>query len=52
MKRKENRGRPSLSADKIELALMLYDKGVLIRDIIRTVPISQGTLYKAIKSRK
>lgn len=46
------KGRPRVSKEKLEAALNLYDsKQMSVREIERTVGISRGTLYKAIRER-
>lgn len=46
-------GRPSLDDDKINTALKMYDSGdYSVKEIISTVGISQGKLYKEINKRK
>lgn len=46
------KGRPRVSQEKLEAALNLYDnKQMSVREIERTIGISRGTLYKAIKAR-
>ena len=46
-------GRPSVDSDKIKTALKMYDSGEYsVKEIIATVGISQGKLYKEINNRK
>lgn len=46
------KGRPRVSQEKLEAALSLYDsKQMSVREIERTIGISRGTLYKAIRER-
>lgn len=46
-------GRPSVDSDKIKTALKMYDSGEYsVKEIIATVGISQGKLYKEINKRK
>jgi len=46
-------GRPNISQEKIERALMLYDmKTISIKDICSMAGISKSTLYKYIKRRQ
>ena len=41
-----------MSKEKLEAALSLYDsKQMSVREIERTIGISRGTLYKAIRER-
>lgn len=47
------KGRPRVSQEKLEAALSLYDnKQMSVREIERTIGISRGTLYKAIRERE
>lgn len=46
-------GRPSVDSDKVKIALKMYDSGEYsVKEIIATVGISQGKLYKEINKRK
>ena len=45
-------GRPKVDTSKVSKALRLYDEGWTIKDIVETVGIGQGTLYRAINKRK
>lgn len=46
-------GRPSVDEDKIKTALKMYDSGEYsVKEIIVTVGISQGKLYKEVNKRK
>lgn len=46
-------GRPSVDSDKVKIALKMYDSGEYsVKEIIATVGISQGKLYKEINIRK
>lgn len=47
------KGRPRVNKEKLEAALSLYlNKQMSVREIERTIGISRGTLYKAIRSRR
>ena len=46
-------GRPSLDDDTVKTALKMYDSGEYsVKEIVKTVGISQGKLYKEINKRK
>lgn len=46
------KGRPRVDSEKIEAALNLYrNKQMSVREIERTIGISRGTLYKAIREK-
>lgn len=46
------KGRPRVSKEKLEAALSLYEnKQMSVREIERTIGISRGTLYKAIREK-
>src|SRR5690606_28647732 len=45
-------GRPKADDKKVERALRLYDDGWTIKEIVETVGIGQGTLYRNINKRK
>lgn len=46
-------GRPIVDSDKVKTALKMYDSGEYsVKEIITTVGISQGKLYKEINKRK
>lgn len=46
-------GRPTIDKDKVKTALKMYDSGEYsVKEIIATVGISQGKLYKEINARK
>lgn len=46
-------GRPYTDQEKVDIALRMYDsKNYSVKEICKTVGISQGTLYKHINKRK
>lgn len=46
-------GRPSIDSDKVKTALKMHNSGdYSVKEIIETVGISQGKLYKEINKRK